>query len=266
VTRPKPTLISMVLQGVLMELFVRHHVSVDTVRVICSAAGWSCRRLPLEELTTVCVRAALNAASSHSLDAIYSLRLLVAFGGLPVLDTITNQLGLSQRSGTSSSNGKSGAASSSSATVDSVLALLLSFVVVDFGVVDPRDDEWRRMATYLQEFLSTSVQQAAKHKGGKDGAIGTEAMHAAVSLLYMSTTEPSSLSAPTTPLLGAGGESSTVSNTALEQCWSCAAKWWSETEKPRRAASTASGSNSLGSSLLLRRLEELFDTIRSTSP
>ncbi|CUG89806.1 Hypothetical protein, putative [Bodo saltans] len=280
-TRPKPTLLSTVLQGVLMELFVRHHVSVHITRVICSAAGWSCRRLPIDALTAVCVRAAVSAAATSSspqpLDAIYSLRLLVAFGGLPVLDSVTKLLGDSQKRNGSTNNRNSTA-------VDNALAFLLSFVVVDFGVIDQRDEEWKRMATYLQDYLALQQTQRVQQrpsaangsaKGGRQQQqdatsgstlVGIEAVHAAVSLLYMSTTESPFTSGPTTPMLGSKrtDDSASTESMALEQCWSCAAKWWQEVEKSAKRATAVGGGTTEKNVALLNRLEELFSTLSNS--
>ncbi|CUG89809.1 Hypothetical protein, putative, partial [Bodo saltans] len=223
------------------------------------------------------VSAAATSSSPQPLDAIYSLRLLVAYGGLPVLDSVTKLLGDSQKRNGSSNNRNSTA-------VDNALAFLLSFVVVDFGVIDPRDEEWKRMATYLQDYLALQqtqrVQQRAaatngSAKGGKQQQqdattgttlIGVEAVHAAVSLLYMSTTESPFTSAPTTPMLGSKrtDDSASTESMTLEQCWSCAAKWWHEVEKSAKRATAVDGGTTDKNVALLYRLEELFSTLSNS--
>lgn len=274
-----PTLASLVLQAVVVELLVRHHVPSHIIRVIASAAGWSCRCLPLKTLQSICVRAALKPSSSASSslseaqDAIYGLRLLIALDGLSVLDDVTREWGQLQ---TKKPRGSTSGGGDPSA--DGALALLLSFVVVDFGVVDPRDEEWIRTASYLQDYLTAQQQQApADGRGGAAAAqpkgVGAEVLNAAVSLWYMSLNAPatSASSGPATPLLGSGtastvGTPSAVEEAAsLEGCWSCAAKWWTAMGKKRRGApgSVLTATDEASGSLLFRRLEELFSAIRN---
>lgn len=243
-TRPAHvTLLTLVLQAVFVELLARHEVPAAASSAICAAAGWSFCRMPIQDLKQMCIRAALDggAGGSRSLDAVHGLRLLVAMDGLSFLDVITKQWGE--------------LSSTPSALMENALALLLSFVVIDFGVMNHRDEEWVRTATYLQDFLAEE-QQPPTSQGKKKGAPTTtgtvEAAHAAVSLVFMA-------GEATVQDVDPGAASS-----VLEKCWTASAAWWMR-EKKRQQQQRDQKPSELECVSLFNRMDELFGTICTRS-